>query len=243
MPAGGGPRRGGRWLLRCAAAPWGRACAVPGERRGGPRPGNGSLPAEVSLDLVPGDVVTFFGDGDVEGLDVLGLLGSIEELLVALGADQDRCRSSVALEDDRLGTRGVDDLGELLPSLADADRRHARYRTTRTSICTEQGRWGPHGCPAESSWERQTARVPLTGGDDGREATDWVSRRGVRSLRWRRPARQLSPLQRGRPPRQGPRPRRAPHTARPSRRAPRGIRSRRSPRRTRLRPGRRSGLW
>ena len=189
MRVAGDPGPRVQWRLRSGAGLWGRACEVLVFGRGGPRPGSDSRPAEVGLDLFPGNAVAFFGHGRVEGGDVLCFLKDIQEFFVSLHTHQDGSGLSVALKHDRLGLGGVDDFGEFLrasltfivvmPSAYNIlvvlyktggwFRSSAAVRTARRRRLgahhADSGRAGPPGCRCRS-WrgtDRYVARFTARG--------------------------------------------------------------------------------
>ena len=122
-----------RWRRGYEDEPPGRASAVPGPQRDAAQCGRSSLPAKISLHLIPGDIGTFLCHRCVEGLGVFGILQPLDQLLVPFRTDQHRCRPAVALEEHRFSVGRLHRLREVIPSFADCHLCHTDY-CTRCSI-------------------------------------------------------------------------------------------------------------
>jgi hypothetical protein len=138
MLAASGRRRVARLRLGYGDELPGRVSAVPGPQRDAARCDRSSLPAEIGLHLIPGDVGTFLCHRCVEGLGVFGILERLDQLLILFGADQHRCRPAVALEEHRFGVGHLHRLGKSFPSFADCHLchwfAHLHFRPPETSV-------------------------------------------------------------------------------------------------------------
>ena len=130
MLVGGDLRPGAQSLPLSAAELWGRAFEALQPRLAETRPGTGSRPAEIGLDLFPGNVLAFFCHRGVEGGDVFRLLERFDQLFVLLHADQNSRGTTMALKHDGFGLGRIDYFGELLTGFANAKSGHVDYCTT-----------------------------------------------------------------------------------------------------------------
>ena len=80
-----------------------------------------SGPAEIGLDLRPGNVLTLFSHGCVERSCILSVLQCIHHALVLGWADDDSFYRSTSLEEDGFPAGTLDELGENAPCGSDGN--------------------------------------------------------------------------------------------------------------------------
>jgi hypothetical protein len=90
-----------------------------------------SHPAEVNLDLIPGNALALFGHCVIKSGNVFGVLESFHEYCVAIRAHENRSWLSIALQEDRFTLGKLDSFRELLSGFADCHLCHrvALYNT------------------------------------------------------------------------------------------------------------------
>jgi len=92
-----------RLLLEFEVASNDQSCEVPEVPLAEIQFGKCSRPAEISLHLLPRDILSGFSEGGVIRRHVLRLFECFEHFVVLIRAHQDRCTPSIVLELDRLG--------------------------------------------------------------------------------------------------------------------------------------------